>query len=127
MRDLIISLICMAVLIVPWGIYSKYSTETTEMYNHIIDNELLPAVTSQNWDKAESDFESVTEMWNKQKKISSFFSSTSAVNDIDSTVKKTYYYLKMKDKSNTSGEAAYLRCKLNYLYNNETLTPSNIL
>lgn len=127
MRDLIISIACMLVLIIPWGIYSRYSVDITDSYNQIIDNELLPAITVQNWDKAEKEFNSVVSLWENHKKASAYFCSTESINDIDGTMKKAGYYLKMHDKSNTSGEIAYLRCKLNFIYNNESMTFSNIL
>lgn len=126
MRDLIISVACMLILLIPWGIYSNYSTGITSSYNQIIDNQLLPAVTEENWSKAEKEFATVTSLWENHKKISSYFCSTESINEIDSIIKKSDYYLKMQDKSNTSGEVAYLRCKLNFIYNNESMTLSNI-
>ena len=127
MKDLIISIICMLILILPWGFYSKYTTDSIELYNHTIDDELIPAIESRDWEKASAEFDVVSDKWDKHKKISAYFMSTEEINEIEGTVAKAYYYVKMQDESNSSGEVAYLKYKLNVLYNNETPNAANLL
>ena len=44
MRDLIISIICMLILIIPWGIYDKYAAKTVDNYKSINSEEILPDI-----------------------------------------------------------------------------------
>lgn len=127
MRDLIISIICILILIVPWSIYSGYTSNAMNIYNASIDDRLIPSITSSDWDTAEKEFNIVSEKWDKHKKISAYFISTNDINEIDGTMSKVFYYIKMHDESNASGEVAYLKCKLNLLYENDRVSSPNLL
>ena len=94
MRDLIISIICMLILIIPWGIYDRFSTNTVEDYKSIISDEILPAIENNDWNTAEKRFDYIAKDWDKYKKISAFFIDTESVNEVDSYVSKAYYYIK---------------------------------
>lgn len=126
MRDLIISIICMFCLIIPWGIYDQYSMKTINNYRQHIDNEILPAIASDDWQKAENDMTYIAKDWDKYKAISAYFVDTTSVNEVDSTVSKALYYIKYKDPSNSTGEAAYLKYRFNFLHENQSPSFANI-
>ncbi len=126
MRDLIISIICMMILIIPWGIYDKFSTDTVENYKTIISEEILPAIEKDDWDTAEKRFDFIAKDWDKYKKISAFFIDTESVNEVDSYVSKAYYYIKLKDPANAAAEAAFLQYRFDFLHENELPNMGNI-
>lgn len=126
MKNLIISIICLLILIVPWGIYDRFSAETVNDYRTRIDSNILPAVADGRWKTAESEFEHIAQDWDEFREVSAFFIDTDAVNETDRIISKVYYYIKFKDASNSAGELAYLKYSLGFLHENELPTPKNI-
>lgn len=126
MRDLIISIICMLILIVPWGIYDKFSTETISSYKSAISNEVIPAIEKDDWETAEKHFDFIAKDWDKYKKISAFFIDTESVNEVDSYVSKAYYYIRLQDTANAAAEAAFLEYRFDFLHENELPNMGNI-
>lgn len=126
MRDLIISISCMLAILLPCSAYYKYSSECSNQYTCEIEENVIPAIIKHDWDRALSDFKILSEEWQNQKKISVYFLSTDDINEIDSIISKTFYYIKMKDDSNASGEAAYLKECLELLHKNETPNLKNV-
>lgn len=119
MKNLIISIICILCLVIPWGIYDRYSMKTIEDYKQLIDYEILPAIAEGDWDKAEKSMSYIAKDWDKYKLISAYFVDTISINEVDGTVSKALYYIKYKDPSNSAGEAAYLKYHFNFLHENE--------
>ena len=126
MRDLIISIICILILIIPWGIYDRFSTNTVEDYKSAISDEILPAIENNDWNTAEKRFDYIAKDWDKYKKISAFFIDTESVNEVDSYVSKAYYYIKLKDAGNAAAEAAFLQYRFDFLHENELPNMGNI-
>lgn len=126
MRDLIISTVCILCLIIPWGIYDHYSMKTVENYSKIISEQILPAINSDDWDKAEDDMLFISKNWDRYKKISAYFVDTASVNEVDSIVEKALYYIKYRSASNSAGEVAYLKYRFNFLHENELPSLENI-
>lgn len=126
MRDLIISIICMLILIVPWGIYDKFSTDTISEYKTTISGEIIPAIESEDWKTAEKRFSFIAKDWDRYKKISAFFIDTESVNEVDSYVSKAYYYIKMRDPANAAAESSFLRYRFDFLHENELPNMGNI-
>ena len=127
MKDLIISICCMLLLVVPWEIYSAYTSNTIHESAAVIDAKLLPAITEDDWDAAKESFDDISESWDSYKKIAVYFLSTDALNEVDSTICKAYYYIQMEDDSNASGEVSSLQYQLRYLHENQKPTLANIL
>lgn len=126
MRDLIISIICMLILIVPWSIYDKLSTDTINEYKTLISDEIIPAIESDDWEAAEKQFSFIAKDWDRYKKISAFFIDTEAVNEVDSYVSKAYYYIKLRDTANAAAELSFLKYRFDFLHENELPNMGNI-
>lgn len=127
MKDLLISVCCMLLLLVPWEIYSSYTAGAMHFCSDAIDAKVLPAVTQNDWENAKKGFEEVSDQWDHYKKTAVCFLSTEALNEVDSTICKAYYYIQMEDDSNASGEVSALQYQLMYLYENQKPTLANIL
>lgn len=127
MKDLLISVCCMLLLVVPWEVYSSYTSDTIHQCADVIDAKLLPAITEDDWDIAKDSFETISKDWDSYKKIAVYFLSTDALNEVDSTICKAYYYIQMEDDSNASGEVSALQYQLRYLHENQAPTLANIL
>ena len=104
MKDLLISVCCMLLLLVPWEIYSSYTSGTMHFCSDAIDAKVLPAVTQNDWENAKKGFEEVSDQWDQ-----------------------AYYYIQMEDDSNASGEVSALQYQLMYLHENQKPTLANIL
>ena len=126
MRDLIISIICMLVLIIPWAFYDRYAHSTVDACQQTLEVRVIPAIERQDWEAAKEAFNTIRRDWKKYRKISAYFMGTDDLNEITGTISKTHYYIKMKDDSNSSGEAAYLKNQFKYLYENETPAAGNV-
>ena len=126
MRDLIISIICILILIIPWGIYDKYAAKTVDNYKSIISEEILPAIESNDWETAEKRFDFIAKDWDRYKKLSAFFIDTESVNEVDSYVSKAYYYIKLKDAGNAAAESAFLQYRFDFLHENEMPNMGNL-
>lgn len=126
MKDLLLSVGCLLVLIVPWGIYEKYSFDSIDSYKSIIDSRVIPSIEREDWDTAAAAFDFIAADWDSYKKISAFFVDTESINEVDSVVSKVYYYIRLEDASNSAGEAAYLKYRFNFLHENESPSLSNI-
>ena len=126
MRDLIISIICMLILIVPWGIYDRFSTDTVGEYKKTISEEIIPAIENDDWETAEKRFSFIAKDWDRYKKISAFFIDTESVNEVDSYVSKAYYYIKLRDPANAAAESSFLQYRFDFLYENELPNMGNI-
>lgn len=126
MRDLIISIICMLILIVPWGIYDKFSTDTVGEYKKTISEEIIPAIENDDWETAEKRFSFIAKDWDRYKKISAFFIDTESVNEVDSYVSKAYYYIKLRDPANAAAESSFLQYRFDFLHENELPNMGNI-
>lgn len=126
MRDLIISIVCMLILAVPWGIYDSYAAKTVDNYKSIITDEVIPAIKANDWDTAEKRFGFIAKDWDKYKKMSAFFIDTVSVNEVDSYVSKAYYYIKLKDAGNAAAESAFLQYRFDFLHENEKPNMGNL-
>lgn len=127
MRSLLISILSLALLIGGWGIfYYSAGQELDQMINDCEDI-VMPAVESENWDKAYDSFRLQYDRWHDYRKGALFFLDTQEVNDADSTFAKTLMYIKAKDVSNGSGELLALKEQLKFLHENEKLSFENIL
>ncbi|NLD18642.1 MAG: DUF4363 family protein [Clostridiales bacterium] len=126
MRDLIISLICLILILVPWGIYEGFSEKTIHQYKTILSKEVIPSIEKDDWKTAMDRFDFIAKDWDKYKKTSAFFIDTESINETDGIVSKTYYYIKLKDPSNSAGEAAYLKYSFDFLHKNEKPSIANV-
>ncbi|MGN0704568.1 MAG: DUF4363 family protein [Lentihominibacter sp.] len=126
MRDLIISIVCLLCLMVPWGIYDRYSMSAIGNYKDLIDSRILPAIETENWQTAEKEMKFIAQDWDKYKSVSAYFTDTNSINEVDSMVSKVYYYVKCRDASNSAGEIASLKYCLNFLHENQLPSPKNI-
>ena len=86
MKDLLLSVCCMLVLLIPWELYSVYTTHTIQDCSNTIGTELLPSITENDWENAKESFESISNNWDSYKKIAVYFLSTDALNEVDSTI-----------------------------------------
>ncbi|MDO4545327.1 MAG: DUF4363 family protein [Bacillota bacterium] len=127
MRDLIISILCMVILIIPWTIYDNYSSKTIDTYKSSIQEQIIPAIEADDWDRAEKNFSQIEDDWKKYQKTSAFFIDTQSINEVDSIISKVHYYISLHDASNAAGEAAYLKNSFDLLHENESPSLGNIL
>jgi len=126
MKNLILSVICMLVLIVPWGFFENYSAKTINRYTTTLNSSVIPAIESGDWQTAEDKFVQVMKDWETYKAVSAYFLNTSSANDIDGQISKTYYYIRANDRSNAAGEVSSLSHSLYYLHENEQPSGSNL-
>ena len=127
MRDLIISIVEVALLIGTWLVFFDYSSDNIDAYNHTIKKEILPAVEAEQWEESRQLMKNLNEDWHKYKKVALLFLDTRAVNEIDYTLARAIKYVKAEDVSNSSGELNAIIEQLKFLKKNDEVSAANIL
>lgn len=127
MRDLIISILAVALLIGTWLVFFDYSSDNIDSYTHTIKKEILPAVEDEQWEESKQLIKNLSEDWHKYKKVALLFLDTRAVNEIDYTLARSVKYVKAEDVSNSSGELNAMIEQLKFLKKNDEVSAANIL
>lgn len=127
MRDLIISILAVALLIGTWLVFFDYSSDNIDSYTHTIKKEILPAVEDEQWEESKLLIKNLSEDWHKYKKVALLFLDTRAVNEIDYTLARSVKYVKAEDVSNSSGELNAMIEQLKFLKKNDEVSAANIL
>lgn len=126
MKNLIISIICLLILIVPWCIYDMYAGSYIDECNALIENEILPAILIEDWDVSQQRYNIIVDKWQKFESISEYFLDTAAVNEADEMIHRTKYHIMTKDVSNAASDVSELKHMLTYLHENEMLSTGNV-
>lgn len=127
MRDLIISIVAVALLIGTWLVFFDYSSDNIDSYTYTIKKEILPAVEAEQWEESKQLIKSLNKDWHKYKKVALLFLDTQAVNEIDYTLARSIKYVKAEDVSNSSGELNAMIEQLKFLKKNDEVSAANIL
>lgn len=126
MKNLIISIICLLVLMIPWGAYHKYSDVCTVRYQSIIADKIIPAASSNNWEQVNESFDIIAKDWDHFRRISGYFIDTNSLDTVTAHIIKVSAYIKQQDTDNVVAESAVLQYELNSLCENETPSVSNL-
>lgn len=127
MRDLIISIIAVALLIGTWLIFFDYSSDNIDSYTYSLKKEIIPAVEAEQWEESKQLMKNLDKDWHKYKKVALLFLDTQTVNEIDYTLARAIKYVKAEDVSNSSGELNSMIEQLTFLKKNDEVSASNIL
>ncbi|MCI6854557.1 MAG: DUF4363 family protein [Firmicutes bacterium] len=127
MRDLIISIVAVALLIGTWLVFFDYSSDNIDSYTYTIKKEILPAVEAEQWEESKQLIKSLNKDWHKYKKVALLFLDTQTVNEIDYTLARSIKYVKAEDVSNSSGELNAMIEQLKFLKKNDEVSAANIL
>ena len=127
MRDLIISILAVALLIGTWLVFFDYSSDNIDSYTYTIKKEILPAVEAEQWEESKQLIKSLNKDWHKYKKVALLFLDTQTVNEIDYTLARSIKYVKAEDVSNSSGELNAMIEQLKFLKKNDEVSAANIL
>ena len=127
MRDLIISIMAVALLIGTWLIFFDYSSDNIDSYTYSLKKEIIPAVEAEQWEESKQLLKNLDKDWHKYKKVALLFLDTQTVNEIDYTLARAIKYVKAEDVSNSSGELNSMIEQLTFLKKNDEVSASNIL
>lgn len=126
MRNFIVSMISLLIVISLWVGFSVYSGKMTDALQTQSQKLITSSISREDWASAETDYRQLSELWHRYKKTASIFLDAKDINEIDSTMDKAYLYMKAQDVSNSTGEFSYLKDKFQFLYQNDTLSFSNV-
>ena len=126
MRNFIVSMISLLIVISLWAGFSVYSGKMTEALQTQSQKLITSSISREDWASAEADYRQLSELWHRYKKTASIFLDAKDINEIDSTMDKAYLYMEAQDVSNSTGEFSYLKDKFRFLYQNDTLSLSNV-
>ncbi len=126
MKNLMVSIVCLLILIVPWCMYDKYAGTYINGCSDLIEERIMPAILAGDWDAAQQYYNIMVDKWDKFEMISEYFLDTAAVNEADEMIHKTEYHIITRDTSNAASDASELKHTLTYLHENEMLSPGNI-
>ena len=127
MRDLIISIMAVALLIGTWLVFFDYSSDNIDSYTYSLKKEIIPAVEAEQWEGSKQLMKELDKDWHKYKKVALLFLDTRAVNEIDYTLARSVKYVKAEDVSNSSGELNAMIEQLKFLKKNDEVSAANIL
>ena len=127
MRDLIISIMAVALLIGTWLIFFDYSSDNIDSYTYSLKKEIIPAVEAEQWEESKQLMKNLDKDWHKYKKVALLFLDTQTVNEIDYTLARAIKYVTAEDVSNSSGELNSMIEQLTFLKKNDEVSVSNIL
>ena len=127
MRDLIISIVAVALLIGTWLVFFDYSSDNIDSYTYTIKKEILPAVEAEQWEESKQLIKSLNKDWHKYKKTALLFLDTRTVNEIDYSLARAIKYVEAEDVSNASGELNSIIEQLSFLKKNDEVSAANIL
>ena len=121
MRNFIIAISCLAVLIGAWTAFDVYSDKKINSYSSQLENTIIKAVETEDWETASTEFNALSQDWHHYKKAAAFFLDTASINDADYSIARSQYYIKAKDISNSSGELSCLKEQLAFLHQNQSV------
>ena len=127
MKDLIISILIIALLIGGWLIFDGYSKQTTTLMAESLEANTIPLVEDELWEDAAVQYERFEKNWNKYKKTALSFLENDQISEIDLCVARAEKYIEAKDVSNSAGELCSIAKQLQLLDLREKVTLSNIL
>ena len=127
MKDLIISILIIALLIGSWLIFDGYSKQTTTLMAKGLEENTIPLVEDELWEDAAVQYERFEKNWNKYKKTALSFLENDQISEIDLCVARAEKYIEAKDVSNSAGELCSIAKQLHLLDLREKVTLSNIL
>ena len=127
MKDLIISILIIALLIGSWLIFDGYSKQTTTLMAKGLEENTIPLVEDELWEDAAVQYERFEKNWNKYKKTALSFLENDQISEIDLCVARAEKYIEAKDVSNSAGELCSIAKQLQLLDLREKVTLSNIL
>ena len=122
MRDLIISIMAVALLIGTWLIFFDYSSDNIDSYTYSLKKEIIPAVEAEQWEESKQLMKNLDKDWHKYKKVALLFLDTQTVNEIDYTLARAIKYVKAEDVSNSSGELNSMIEQLTFLKKNDEVS-----
>lgn len=127
MKNLIISIIAVALLMGSWLVFFSYSSDNIDSYTHSIRKEIIPAVESEDWNKSRQLLDKIDKDWHSYKKVALLFLDTQTINEIDYSLARSIKYVKAEDVSNSSGELNAIVEQLTFLKKNDEVSAANIL
>ncbi|HWQ78529.1 MAG TPA: DUF4363 family protein [Anaerovoracaceae bacterium] len=126
MRSLIISFVVMALVVSGWGIFVNYSDKNIHRLMNVIEDDILVSVNAEDWEKASEQIDELSEKWDKQKKVFTFFFDTEDIRDTGFSISRAKNYIKAKNLSLAAGELNLTKEQLEFLHMNELITLDNI-
>ena len=127
MRDLLVSILAVALLTGSWLIFFSYSESSIDYFSGTIEDTVIPMVEDGEWTNSYDEISRLNSGWNTYRKYALLFLDTEAINEIDCSMAKSIKYIKARDVSNASGELLVMCEQLKFLNYNEKITISNIL
>lgn len=127
MKDLIISIVIVAILISGWFVFFNYSENTIHSYTACIKEEIIPLIEKDRWEQGYKKMSELEDQWHDFRRLALYFLDTETINEIDYSIAKASKYVKAKDISNSSGELNAVIEQLRFLSQNDELTLNNIL
>jgi hypothetical protein len=127
MRSLLVSVIALGLVMAAWGLFLGQADATIQEMSKSINEEIIKAVATEDWQRANLGFVQISTLWNQKRKLFSVFVDAISIGEIEGTLARTRAYLLSKEQANSQGELAYLDQQLSFLIENERLSLENTL
>lgn len=126
MKGVIISITCLIIIIIGWGVFYYFSIEDTVNYYWDELDKLAYVVEDEKWAEADSMMETYLEKWEQTRNLWIYFLNQDNVNQIDVSISRLKDYISNKNVILSQSEMEELKCKFNFVDENECLSWENI-
>lgn len=126
MRSLITASLCVVLIFAAWTVFSDFADDTLHDLMNQTEEEIMVSVIKEDWGKAETEMEKLTEKWHSYKIVYSYFLNAEDINNTDYSIARCTQYIRAEDVSNSAGELACVKEQLKYLHLRETIRLENI-
>lgn len=126
MKELLISAAVIIILISGWLIFENYSHDKLQTFAAEIEEKLLSAIESEEWDRSDVMICKLSYDWHEYRKKALLFLNTAEINEIDYSIAKSEKYIELADKASSAAELNSAAERLNFMREKEKITFANI-
>lgn len=127
MRSLIISCIGILLILAIWLGFMTYTENALSDMTAELNESILPAIQTEQWERASEEFYHFSQVWHDHKKIFDFFLDQSNMAETDFCIARAGACIDSKDLASSASELACVKERLKFLYENEKITIENLL
>jgi hypothetical protein len=127
MKSLLIASAVVIVMIGGWLIFNNYSNNAVEDLIDCIQEEIIPEVEAENWEKSKKLMSKLKDDWHKYKEPALLFLNTDELCQIDYSIARAEKYIDAEDISNSSGELNSIAEEMRFIISKEHINVENVL
>ncbi|MDO4552875.1 MAG: DUF4363 family protein [Bacillota bacterium] len=127
MRSIVIAVVSLAVVTAAGFLFIQYSDKAFHGMADFLEEQALPAVREEDWSRVRRALEELKEQWYGHEKVCAFFMDGETLTEIECGIARVEGLAEGEEKAALLSELYSLKRQLLSLYENELLTPGNMI